>query len=107
MLPHENKFNDHNFDKYINTLATRVFNARLALANLTAKTDFDTRLQILSKRITSNKAKHLLVENELMKFKKIDAAYFRGKEYFGTDGLQNLLVFQPMFKYLKRISRSL
>ena len=65
----ENKFNDNIHDKYIttpefNTLEARVFNARLAQANLVTKTDFDTRLQSLSKRITSNKTKHLLVENE-------------------------------------------
>ena len=65
----ENKFNDNSHDKYIttpefNTLEARVFNARLAQANLVTKTDFDTRLRSLSKRITSNKTKHLLVENE-------------------------------------------
>ena len=36
--------------------------------------------------------------------KKYDASYFRGKEYFGTDGLQNYLVFQPISKYLKTIN---
>ena len=40
----ENKVNDHNHDKYIttpkfNALAARVFNARLAQANLVTKTD--------------------------------------------------------------------
>ena len=33
-----------------------------------------------------------------------DAAYFGGKQFFGTDGLQNSLVFQPMPRYLKKIS---
>ena len=42
----ENKLNNHNHDKYItaleiNTLAEDVFNARLAQANLVAKTNFD------------------------------------------------------------------
>ena len=45
----ENKFNNHNHDKYIttpefNTLAADVFNARLAQANLVAKTDFNGKL---------------------------------------------------------------
>ena len=44
----ENKFNNHNHDKYIttpefNTLATDVFNARLPQANLVTKTNFDNR----------------------------------------------------------------
>ena len=46
-------------------LASGVFTARLAKADLVRKTDFDTRLQDVSKRITSNKAKYLLVENDL------------------------------------------
>ena len=40
-----------------NTLANIFFNARLAQANLTPKTDFDAKSQ--------NKSNHLLVENEL------------------------------------------
>ena len=72
---------------------------------MVTKTDFDTRLKSLSKRITSNKTKHLFLEKELKK-NKFDASYFRGKEYFGTDGLQNFLVFQPMFMYLKEIGGS-
>ena len=47
------------------------FKARLAKVDLVAKTDFDTKLQRLNKKITSNKAKHLLVENELKKTKNI------------------------------------
>ena len=43
--------------------------------------------------------KHLLVENELKKLEKFDAAYFRGKNYFDGDGTQNFLVFQPIYKY--------
>ena len=65
----------HDHDKYIitselNKLTTENFNARLAQANLITKTDFDTRLQSL-KRITSNKTKHLLVENQLKKTRNI------------------------------------
>ena len=45
----ENKLNNHNHDKYIDTsefnkLAADVFNARLAQANLITKTDFDAKL---------------------------------------------------------------
>ena len=77
-------------------LAARVFNATLAQANLITKTVFDTRLQSLNKRITSNKTKHLLTENELKKLEKFDTVYFRGKNYFDGDGAQNFLVFQPV-----------
>ena len=72
-----NKITDHNHDKHIttpefNSLATGIFTVILAQADLvTTKTDFEIKLQSVSKRITSNKKKHLLVENELKKTKNI------------------------------------
>ena len=33
-----------------------------------------------------------------------DAAYFRGKSHFEEDGTQNFLVFQPMYRYFKKIA---
>ena len=47
----EEKITDHNHDKYttleFNALATGAFNARLAQANLIAKTSFDAKLSSL------------------------------------------------------------
>ena len=92
----EHKVNDHNHDKYIttpefNTLAADVFKARLAAqTDLIRKPEFDSKLKEISDRITKNKTKHLLVENELKKLQKFDAAYFRGKS--------------PMYRYFKRIA---
>ena len=102
-------FSDPNHDKYItipefNNLAARGFTARLAQADLVTKTDFDTKLQDISKRITSNKTKHPLVENKLKKIQKFDSSYFRGRSHFEGDGAQNYLVFQPMDGFLKRIA---
>ena len=79
----ENKLNNHNHNKYIdtskyNTLASNVFNARLAQANLITKTDFDAKLLGLNRKITQNKSKHLLVENELNRLKTFDYSYFIG-----------------------------
>ena len=49
----------------------------------------------------------MLVENELKKLEKFDAAYFRGKSYFdANDGSQNSLVFQLGEKYFKNNSVS-
>ena len=64
----ENKLNNHNNDKFIDTqefnkLAADVFNARIAQANLITKTDFDAKLLNLNRKITSNKSKHLLKMN--------------------------------------------
>ena len=103
------KLIDHNHDKYLttpefNTLAADLFNARLAQANLITKTDFDAKLSSLNRKITANKSKHLLVENELNKLKTFDSGYFIGKSHFEEDGTQNYLVFQPMYRYFKRIA---
>ena len=74
------------------------FNARLAQANLITKTDFNAKLSSLNRKITSNKSKHLLVENELKKLKTFDSSYFIGKSHFEEDGTQNYLIFQPVLK---------
>ena len=84
----ENRVNNHNHDKYIttpefNTLAANIFKARLAAqTDLIRKPDFDSKLKGISDRVTKNKTKYLLVENELKKPQKFDAAYFRGKSHF-------------------------
>ena len=102
----ENKLNNHNHDKDIDTqefnkLAADVFNARLAQANLISKTDFDAKLLNLNRKSTENKTKHLLVENKLNKLKTFDSSYFLGKSHFEEDGTQNYLVFQPINRYFK------
>ena len=62
------KITDYDHEKYIstpefNTLASDVFNARLAQANLITKREFDAKLSSLNRKITSNKSKHLLKMN--------------------------------------------
>ena len=32
-----------------------------------------------------------------------DTSYFRSKNYFGDDDMQNYFVFQPMCKYFKKV----
>ena len=84
------KITDHNYDKYItiaelNKLTTENFVTRLAQANLASKsdiansvnkTDFNEELKNLNKKVTSNKTKHVLVENELIE--KIDSSFYIG-----------------------------
>ena len=75
------KLTDHNHDKYIttpefNTLAVDGFNASLAQAHIVTETGFDAKLSSFNRKITANKSKHLLVENELKKLKTFDLGYF-------------------------------
>ena len=86
-------------------MAADAFKARLAAqTDLIRKPDFDSKLKGISDRVTKNKTKYLLVENELKKLQKFDTAFFRGKSHFEEDGTQNYLVFQPMYRYFKRIA---
>ena len=108
ILDIEKKVADHDHDEYITTSSfnnlTKNFKARVAQANLVTKTDFDDKLKSLNKKSNPNKAKHLLVENELKKLQKFDSGYFRGRSYFvGNDGTQNYLVFQPITNSLKEL----
>ena len=95
----ENILNNHNHDKYVatsefNTLAANVFNARLVQANLITKTDFDAKVSSLNRKITANKTKHFLNDNDL--------SSYRGKQYFDEgSGKKNYLVFLPINKYFK------
>ena len=54
-----------------------------------SKREFVTKLSNFNRKITSNKTKHLLIENELKKLKTFDSIYFRGKRYFEDDGAQS------------------
>ena len=107
----ENKLTDNNHDKYIttpefNTLATDVFNARLAQSNLVTKANFDNTVSSLNNKIAINKTKTESTENEIKKLKTLDLSYFIGKSNFEEDDTQNYLVFQSLNKYVKFIANT-
>ena len=81
------------------TLAATVFDTRLAQANLIIKTNSDVKLLSLNIKITANKSKVLLVENELKELKTFDSSYLIDKSHFEEDGTQNYLVFQPINRF--------
>ena len=94
----ENKLNNHNHGKYIDTLdfnnlAADIFNSRLARANLVTETIFDNALSNIESKIAVNKAKNVSIENGLKKLRTFDLSYFRGKSHLEEDGTQNYLVF--------------
>ena len=78
------KFTYHDLDKYIinqgfNKLKSENFAAILAQVNLSSKndfanfvkkTDFDDKLKVINKNVTSIKTKHVFVENELDELSK-------------------------------------
>ena len=68
-----NEINYHDYSKYISTqecskLPSQNVSERLVQSNLASKNDiddFDNKLKNSNKKVTSNKTKHVLVENEL------------------------------------------
>ena len=66
------------------------------MTNFVNKTDFDDKLKNLNKKVTSNKTKHLLVENDLKELKTFDSSLFIGRTYFNNDRAQLFLIFQPI-----------
>ena len=69
------------------------------ITNFVNNTDFDDKLKYLNKKVTSNKTKHLHVENELKKLERFGSIYFRGKNHFEDYCAQNYLVFQSIYRY--------
>ena len=65
------------------------------------KTDFDAKLASLNRKITKNKTKHLLVQNELKKLKTLDLNCFIGKSYLEEGDTRNYSVFQPLNRYFR------
>ena len=131
----ENKINDHDYAKYItaqgfNKLISKNFASRLSQATLGSKndianfvnnTDFDDKLKRLNKKVTSNKTKHVLVENELNELSekvkgvstkrltininiKIKINILNGGKYFYSGISQNYFVFIPAKKCIKYFS---
>ena len=97
------KINDHKYitTQEFNDLTAKNFTGRLKEADLVTKTDFDDKLKGFNQKINSNKTKHLLVENEIGRLKRISKDYMAVKYLFEEYGIQNYVVFQLMSKYVK------
>ena len=70
------------------------------------KTDFDTKLTSLNRKINSNETKYLVVENEFKKLKVFGLSYFRGNFFFATISLKIcLFINQHLTHYKKKIRK--
>ena len=88
----EKNITDHDHDKYIitpefNKLTAENFAVSLAQANLATKSDianfvdiadFIDQLKNLNKKVTSNKTKHLIFDNELKELQTFNSSLFIG-----------------------------
>ena len=57
--------------------------------------------QVLTEKLSQNKSKNLLVENNLKKLKTFYSSYIIGKSHFEEDGTQNYLVIYRYTDILK------
>ena len=55
------------------------------------------------KKVTSNKTKHVLVENEFKKLQTFDSNLFISESYFNNNGAQIYLILQSLYYTLKRL----
>ena len=91
-----------------------IVDAKLKQAKLATKDDiadflkkayFDDKLKTINKKVTFNKTKNVLVQNELeeqqdsiKKLQTFDSSLFIGQSYFCYDGSQNFIMFSPILK---------
>ena len=54
----------------------------------------------------SNLDKNLTKLDKIVKLQAFDISYFRGKSHFKVDETENYLVFQPVYRFLKKIGNS-
>ena len=75
--------------------------------DLVQKTTFKSELKKVNDKVSANSSKVLSYEHKLKQREDTvndlerDVSYFRGKNYFGDDGIQNYFVFQQRTSILK------
>ena len=73
------------------------------------KTTFESEFKKFDDKVTANSSKVLSYEHKLKQREdtindlETVASYSRSKNYFGDDVMQNYFVFQPMYKYFKKV----
>ena len=85
----ENKIADHStyitspeFNKLTaENFCCNIITSKIDIANLVRKSDFNDKIKNLNKKISSNKTKHMFVENEFKKLQIFDSSLFTGQSY--------------------------
>ena len=96
-------FTTADYNRFTNqTLNAKVKQKRLVdkcpIAGFINNADLDKKAATLA-----TKADLKAEQDKIIKLQAFDSSYFRGKSHFEDDGTQNYLVFQPMYKYFKKI----
>ena len=77
--------------------------------DLVQKITLESELKKVNDKVSANSSNVLPYEHKLKQRKDTvndlerDSSYFRGKNYFGDDGIQNCFVFPSVYKYFKMV----
>ena len=80
--------------------------------DLTQKATFESEFKKTDDKVGKDTSDILSYESRLNQKEDItnglerDTSYFRGKDQFDDDGMQNCFVFQPVYNYFKRVIHS-
>ena len=119
----ENKIpNINNFAR--KTALINLSNTVPDISTLIKKSDYDTKIAEIENKYVSNTgvssklaqanvitkrnfdAKIIELENNITKLQTFYSSYFKGESHFEEDGVQNRLVFQPMYRCFKMITNT-
>ena len=81
---------------------------KLIMLQKLLKTTFESELKKVDDKVKANSSKVLSYEHKLKQREDTindlerDASYFRGKNYFGDDGMKNILYFSRCSSNLKK-----
>ena len=69
-------------------------------------TEFINNADLDKKKVAklTTKSELRIEQNKMLKLPTFDSSYFRDKNHFEEDGAQNYLVFQPMYRYFRKIT---
>ena len=63
-------------------------------------------IQIKKVATLATKAELKAEQYKIIKLQAFDSSYSRGKNYFEDDGTQNYLIFQPIYRYFRKIGNT-
>ena len=76
---------------------------KLNIANFDKRANFHDKIKNLNEKITSNKTKHVLVENESEKLQTFDSSLFIFQNCFNNGGAQIYSKLQLLYYSFKRL----
>ena len=102
----EKYFTTSNYNKFVGEIIDAKIQAKglvhkSTISNLVKNSDLNITLATLA-----TKAELKAEQEKIVNPQAFDSSFFCGKSHFEDNGTQNYLVFQPVFRYFKKIANS-